>query len=169
MKSSIFLTFCLVLPLAMMPAVAQITITEEQWENTDFVRYSFIDSSTPPEWHRSYSIGITKDSIVVNVTSYGDVLLREVYPFTPERFDSVKNRLAEQKFSLCPPADVPLPPGGMSESVAFFKANESQAYFAGSVYAGIGTLRWEKGSISDAFVRVLPRSIHEIIAGTRKE
>lgn len=59
------------------------------------VSYSYIDSSVPPRYHRSYTITITESSITVVVDSYGDVLAREIYPAGPDVLKEATARLRE--------------------------------------------------------------------------
>lgn len=145
----------------------RLRVTDEQWTATDLVRYSFTDSSTPPQYHRSYDISICKDSIVVNVTSYGDLLLTQTYPFTAEKFDALKKQLASQGFSKGEKTDGPMPTGGTEHSVAFY--SRGKCFFSAYSYAGIGTLYIEKGNAASAFIKALPEDINAIVNSTRKD
>ncbi|MBO4487137.1 MAG: hypothetical protein J5729_02110 [Bacteroidaceae bacterium] len=139
------------------------TISDEDWAETTFLRYDFTDSSTPPEYHRSFYIGIDKDSIRVCVTCYGDLLRREVFPSSQETLGKAKQALAKLNLRKTPPSNEPPLCGGTSESVAFFKGDEQRAYFA----AGEGTLLTSGGSIVMAFGVALPVTVESIIDKTR--
>lgn len=154
-------------PVIRQPLIRRITLSPEQWEEVDFVRYSFTDASLPPEYHRSYSIGIDKDSVVVKVWSYGSLLLHEAYPFTQEQFEEVKQQLIAQGFSSGKPSDEPMPTGGTEDAVGFFCGEK--CLFSASAYAGIGTLFIEKGGAASAFLKALPEPIETIIDRTRIE
>ncbi|MBQ7743158.1 MAG: TonB family protein [Bacteroidaceae bacterium] len=145
------------------------TITEQDWAETTFLRYDFTDSSTPPDCHRSYYIGIDKDSIRVRVTSYGDLLLRVVYPSSQEILDKAKATLAQQGIKSVKPKDEPLVCGGTTDALAFFKGDDDKPYFSASIYGGVGTLFVEKGRPESAFLQALPVSIESIIERTRGE
>ncbi len=148
-------------------SVLQKSISKEQWAKTDRVSYSFTDASLPPEYHRSYTIDINSDSVCISVTCYGDVLLRESYPFTKEKFDAVKTELAEQGFKLNKHAQESTETGGTADAVAFYIGD--QCYFTGSVYAGMGSLSVKNGPINKAFVKALPEDVDAIIASTRRQ
>lgn len=143
------------------------TISEQDWAETTFLRYDFTDSSTPPDCHRSYYIGIDKDSIRVRVTSYGDLLLREVYPSSQEILDKAKATLAKQGIKYVKPKEESLVCGGTADAVAFFKGDDEKPYFSASAYAGVGTLFVENGSPETAFLQALPVPIDVIIEKTR--
>lgn len=147
--------------------VRRITLSEEEWGLVDFVRYSFTDASLPPEYHRSYSIAFSPDSATVAVWSYGEQLLQESYPFTPERFEALRADLMAQGFSSGKPSDEPLPTGGTSEGVGFFCGEK--CLFSASAYAGIGTLRVERGGAGSVFSKYLPEPIDNIIDRTRTD
>lgn len=145
------------------------TVSDEDWAATNYVCYSFTDASLPPEYHRSYSIGISKDSIIVNVTSYSRKLLHKVYPCTEETFNKVIARLAAQGISKGKAKGEATSTGGTTDALSFFKNNEDTPYFSASVYDGIGTLYIEEGSPADAFLNALPHPIEEIIDSTRDQ
>lgn len=48
------------------------------------VTYRFIDSSVPPQFHRSIELVVDADTIEVTVDSYGDVLHTDSVPTPPE-------------------------------------------------------------------------------------
>jgi hypothetical protein len=48
------------------------------------ITYHYGDSSVPPEYHRSYTLTITKDEVHAVVDSYGDVLHDVTEPLPPK-------------------------------------------------------------------------------------
>ena len=48
------------------------------------IEYRFTDSSIPPEYHRSYTLRVTKDETSISIDSYGDLLYQAEVP-TPEQ------------------------------------------------------------------------------------
>lgn len=142
------------------------TISQQDWEETTLISYDFTDSSTPPEHHRSYHIGIDKDSIRVRVYSYGNMLLHAEFPSSQEILDKAKATLASQNIKMVKPSEESLICGGTADAVAFFKGEEQKAYFSASIYGGVGTLSMS-GSPAAAFHQALPVSIETIIDETR--
>ena len=53
------------------------------------ITYHFGDSSTSPQYHRSYTITLTVDRIEVVVDSYGDVLATKTHGTTKEQFKEI--------------------------------------------------------------------------------
>ena len=117
--------------------------------------------------HKDVTIGINKDSIVLNVTCYGSQLLHKVYPCTEETFNKVKARLAAQGISKGKAKGEATSTGGTTDALSFFKDNGDTPYFSASVYDGIGTLYIEKGSPAEAFHQALPEPIEDILDNTR--
>ena len=64
---------------------------------TQSIVYLFVDASVPPQFHRSYSITITEDTLSVVVDSYGDVLHQKSFPFTVDDFTKVKQMIQKHK------------------------------------------------------------------------
>ena len=143
-------------------------ISDKDWAETTFVRYDFTDSSLPPEHHRSYYIGIDKDSIRVRITCYGELLRREVFPSTQQTLDQVKDQLKKQNLrKVKEDKTKAMPTGGTTDAIALFKGDDSKSFFSASVYAGIGTLEID-GAPEAAFLKALPVSIESIISKTRR-
>ncbi|MBP3228479.1 MAG: hypothetical protein J6M53_06860 [Bacteroidaceae bacterium] len=149
-------------------AQPQGTISDAEWAATTAVRYDFTDSSTAPSFHRSFSITIDKDSIVVDVTCYGDLLSHNAYPFTAQGFNSVKAHLASQGIRKGTKRNEPEPTGGKTYALSFYRDGEATSYFSAYTYAGNGTLYIERGTPAEAFVKVLPEPIDTIVNRTRK-
>ena len=144
------------------------TISKQDWDEITFLRYDFTDSSLPPEHHRSYYIGIDKDSIRVRISCYGELLRREVFPCSQEIFDKTKATLASQDIRKVKQGKEPLVCGGTTDALSFFKGDDEQPFFSASIYGGVGTLSVRKGSPEMAFLQALPVSIESIIDKTRR-
>jgi len=56
---------------------------------TAVIEYRFTDASVPPEYHRSYTLMVTKEQTVISIDSYGDLLVRAEEPTTPEVWASL--------------------------------------------------------------------------------
>ncbi|MBR1594070.1 MAG: hypothetical protein IJ692_00140 [Alloprevotella sp.] len=147
---------------------ARLLVGKSQWEATTLAVYSFTDASLPPEYHRSYTIRACKDSISIDVTSYGEPLLHQSWPFTQERFNEMKQALAAQVVSLGDPENKPMPTGGTTDALALYLNGDEKPFFSASSYAGIGTLYVEKGTPGDAFAKALPESLDAILERTRQ-
>ena len=141
------------------------TISKQDWDEITFLRYDFTDSSLPPEHHRSYYIGIDKDSIRVRIICYGDLLRREVFPSSQAILDKAKATLATQNIRKVKPKDEALVCGGTTDALAFFKGNDDKAFFSASIYGGVGSLSMN-GDPAAAFRQALPVSIESIIDKT---
>lgn len=166
MKKYLILSLLITTMFANNSKAQEQTISEQDWAETTFLRYDFTDSSTPPDCHRSYYIGIDKDSIRVRVSSYGDLLLREVYPSSQEILNKAKATLATQGIKSVKPKEEPLVCGGTTDALAFFKGDDEKPYFSASIYGGVGTLFVERGFPSQAFLQALPVPIEKIIDKT---
>lgn len=143
------------------------TIDDGMWPRTTRVYYNYTAASVAPDYHRSYSIDICKDSIVVDITSYGNHLLHAVYPFTEKQFSLVKAQLQTQGFGEKPRSNESPTTGGSFESVAFYADGNSSPYYATTSDDGIATLYVQKGRAIDAFSKALPESIETLIERTR--
>ncbi|MBN2015582.1 hypothetical protein JW766_02005 [Candidatus Dojkabacteria bacterium] len=123
------------------------------------IEYRFTDASVPPEYHRSYTIEVTPDSISIKVDSYGDILVEEEYDINEKEFQEIvdslaKNKIDKKKLS----SDNDGCTGGTSESISYIK--EDGGTFEASVYhcAGIdaGDLSGNTGSFSNALKKLIP-------------
>ena len=144
----------------------QIYVSEEDMANASCVRYSFSDSSTPPRHHRSYTISIEQDSIVVEVWSYGNQLLHTVYPFTERQFMKVKRHLYQQGISKDLTETNRRPSGGKNHTLSFYR--DGKCFFSASRYSSSGVLHIKKGTAIEAFNAALPEPIETIVRRTRQ-
>lgn len=80
--------------------------------------YSFIDSSVPPAYHRSYDIVVTSGKVKVTVDSYGDVLAEKEHDLAPGRFEALLRSLEQRGIRKIPlTLEPPGYTGGTSERV----------------------------------------------------
>ena len=64
---------------------------EARLADTATIGYEYRDASVPPEFHRSYTLSISRDEVAAVVDSYGDVLYDATTPIS----DDVWERLAD--------------------------------------------------------------------------
>ncbi len=65
---------------------------KRNFEHVDRIEYRFSDSSTPPQYHRSYSLVATSDRVNCMVDVYGTTLADETYPITSIQFEDLKKK-----------------------------------------------------------------------------
>lgn len=99
---------------------------------TQSIVYRFGDASVPPQFHRSYSITITEDTLSVVVDSYGDVLHQKSFPFTVDDFTKVKQMIKKHKIGNVNLGEDDGCTGGTTESLALYGING--ILFSGTVY-----------------------------------
>ena len=137
--------------------VEEQTITE--------ITYAFGDSSVPPEYHRSYTITVTADSVSVVVDSYGDILADEEYDITAEQFAGIVNSLEDNDIRECPDRDDDGCGGGTSETISY--ADGDTELFSEVVYhcggEDYGTLCGDTDSFADDVEALVP-NLDELLA-----
>ncbi len=132
--------------LALMAALAAAMPGQEanmNYDDVTRVEYIFTDSSVPPQYHRSFAIEATRDSALVVVDSYGEVLARETRAVTPNEFQSLMETLAAAELSIVPEKESEGCTGGTTEAVVLYEG-ESEV-FRGWVYTtapGRITVHW---------------------------
>ncbi len=78
------LLFPLLLLVGLLSCGPQISDMEQK--EMDQIEYRFSDSSTPPMYHRSYTITINAQQVECVVDVYGTELANETYPIDETRF-----------------------------------------------------------------------------------
>lgn len=53
------------------------------------VEFRFTDSSVPPEYHRSYTLGVNREETTISVDSYGDLPFEGTVPTTAEVWENL--------------------------------------------------------------------------------
>lgn len=96
------------------------------------VVYEYGDSSVPPQYHRSYVIEATPDSVHVVVDSYGDVLADSTYALSGTRFEALLVELERAGLRRVPETEPDGCTGGTTEAITLF--GEDDVVFSGRVY-----------------------------------
>jgi hypothetical protein len=122
------------------------------------ITYHFGDASVPPNYHRSYTITVTADSVKIAVDSYGDILAEEEYEITSKQFDDIQRSLERNNIRNCTLGDDEGCTGGTSESISY--VNNKNEIFSGSVYhcggEDTGNLCGDIGSFADDVKKLVP-------------
>lgn len=98
----------------------------------DTFEYRFHDSSVPPEYHRSYTIRMTTDSISKWVDSYGDTVSYEIKPVKKSDLNKLKDLVKKAALYNCERKVEPGCTGGTGFSIYYYQDN--QQIFKGSKY-----------------------------------
>lgn len=130
--------------------VTQTTIKE--------ITYHFGDATVPPNYHRSYTITITADSVKIIVDSYGDILVEEEYEITAQQFDDIRRSLERNNIRNCTLSDDEGCTGGTSESISY--VNDTNETFSGTVYhcggQDTGNLCGDIGGFAEDVKKLVP-------------
>ena len=96
------------------------------------ITYRFQDASVPPEFHRSYTITVSKDRLKITVDSYGDILAEEEYRISKNQFEGLIASLKENHIKHAELGDDDGCTGGTSETISY--SNLFEEIFSGTVY-----------------------------------
>jgi hypothetical protein len=77
--------------------------------------YRFIDSSVPPEYHRSYTIAAAPEKVNVMVDSYGDILAEYDFPLSEKSFREFLTELRQIIVFQTEPGENQGCPGGKTD------------------------------------------------------
>eukprot|EP00667_Euglena_gracilis_P024235 EG_transcript_27760 len=99
-------------------------------ETVNKVIYRYIDSSVPPQYHRSYTITAAPGAAHVAVDSYGKVLAQEDVALAPKEFDRLVKSVAHCR--NCAPHDSRGCTGGTAEVVTTMAGDHT--VFSGRTY-----------------------------------
>lgn len=125
---------------------------EKQLEHLETLTYAFGDASVPPPYHRSYTIVVNKDSLVLTVDSYGDTLAEKTYTMPKNGLQELGTSLikhnihkrAENKQSEgCT--------GGTTASIAYTCGDQYEPFYASAYYCGGKTYGTLAGNV-DSFL-----------------
>ena len=133
----------LVLALALSVGTVLVACGEDNGTDTDgddypdydgiqAITYYYGDASVSPEYHRSYSIKVTTDSVRVVVDSYGDTLAIGEYGSTGAKFEGVLGSLKSNGIRSCSLGSNDGCTGGTSEAVSC--SDGVNEVFSGEVY-----------------------------------
>ena len=131
-------------------------ISQEDWSQTTKVVYRFGDSSVAPDYHRSYTITVTKSIVSISIDSYGDVLLTWEYPFSPVKFKTFIEKLSQSGMKKRKMKDDEGCAGGRTESIRLYKQQEK--FFDAYVYhcAGESGDLYLPAGTSSLFTSLIP-------------
>ena len=102
-------------------------ITDQDWQETTKIVYSHSDASVAPDYYRSYTLTVSKDSISIVVRGYGRALLTESRPYTEQDFQSFVSKL--KKAGIKKVKDVrSVATGCDTENLALYKGDDK--YFS---------------------------------------
>lgn len=94
--------------------------------------YRFIDASVPPQYHRSYTITVSKSNAHIAVDSYGDVLAEKDFPVSSRQFDNLLTSFQKNKIRNCKIDEGHGCTGGTSEKISLSDGDKD--VFSGWVY-----------------------------------
>lgn len=72
------------------------------YSKVDKIVYHFEDSSTPPKYHRSYTITFTSEKILTEVDVYGEVIARKEVAYSQEKFDYLLQQIKANEIAEKP-------------------------------------------------------------------
>lgn len=96
------------------------------------VVYEYGDSSGEPQYHRSYVVEATHDSVRLVVDSYGDLLAESTFALSEGRFEALLSKLDRAELRAVSYTGGQRGTGGTSESFTVMRGNE--VLFSGVVY-----------------------------------
>lgn len=123
----------------------------------DQLIYKFHDSSVPPQYHRSYVITITSETIKKRVHSYGETISEDEHECTPEEFNAVLAAFKKAKIKNCKLPEDRGCSGGTGVSVITSKAGEAvfQGYRSDCGGSNSGTMCGDTGEVLQALNKIL--------------
>ena len=153
------------------PIMTDSIISDAAWEQADRVDYSFYDSSVAPEYHRSYTLTMTKEKATISVNSYGDVLLEAEYVITEEQFQQAIDGLRKLNIRSHKKNEDAIPcDGGTSES--FELTADGKALFHGyqdNCGEELSTMIVGSEAIAQALNVAYPKPVRELVDSTIEE
>jgi len=151
---SFFKTILLSISLLLFGCASKASIPKDKLPNASKIVYHFKDRSVPPEYHRSYTIEVTKDSSSCVVDSYGDIVSSKKNIELPAFLNSLKVALATNEFERCDKFSNDGCTGGTGEALSII--NNDEEIFNENVYH-CGGSNYGKlcGSLLDAVNKIL--------------
>lgn len=148
---------------------AEKVIDDKVWEQVDRLVYGYHDASVAPEYHRSYTLNVSKDTAVICVTSYGTVLLEEKYVITEEQFKQAIDALRSLNIKSKKADDEDAAPcdGGTAESLSLYADGETIFYgFVDDCEDKLSTMVVGSLRILQALAFLYPKPIGEMVEST---
>jgi hypothetical protein len=123
------------------------------------ILYDYHDSSVPPQYHRSYSLLVTPDSIAVKVDSYGEILTDTAVAITKEQFAEIADTYTTLGMKQTNKREPDGCVGGTGASVKVWDVNDSvlidgNIYFCGG--EEYGTLQGDVKLLSQKIKSCIP-------------
>lgn len=127
-------------------------------EEITSIQYTYMGSSTPPQYHRSYVIVVTPDSVKMTVDSYGKVLAEKQDPITGEQFNKLMEIINESHLEESAEADRKGCAGGTGEGILLLKDKEQ--VFSGNMYhcggRAFGDFKGDLRPVLEAMKKLIP-------------
>lgn len=143
-------------------------ISAVEWKKTSKVEYRYLASSTPPDYHRSFTISISEDVKEITIDSYGNILLSRQYTNTPESFQDFKEALSKTGIYMHERIfDNPGCTGGTTDYFRLY--NSDVCFFSGFVYHCLGEngdLYFPRGAYN-LIIEQIPEKVEDLINSTR--
>lgn len=128
------------------------------YSEAEEIVYEFTDSSVPPQYHRSYTIRVMRDSVHVTVDSYGEILAEAGYPITGSDHRELMEALETAGLHLVPERENDGCTGGTTETLTILGAEGT--VFHGWVYhcggRDYGTMEGDVALAAEAFRALVP-------------
>ncbi len=150
--------FALLLVLSMFSCKNQKEMKNEK-PQIGTILYDYHDSSVPPQYHRSYSLLVTPDSIAVKVDSYGEILTDTAVAITKEQFAEIADTYTTLGMKQTNKREPDGCVGGTGASVKVWDVNDSvlidgNIYFCGG--EEYGTLQGDVKLLSQKIKSFIP-------------
>jgi hypothetical protein len=96
------------------------------------LEYHFGDASVPPEYHRSFTFLVSRDTLHVVADSYGEVLFDTTLSISGDVLARCSRIIRESTIEICNEEEAEPCTGGTSESLKLYAGGE--LFFNGHVY-----------------------------------
>jgi len=125
---------------------------EKQLEYLETLTYAFGDSSVPPPYHRSYTIVVSQDSLVLTVDSYGDTLAEKTYKMPKDGLRQLGAALLKHHIhKRTEKIESEGCTGGTTASIAYTCGAQYEPFYASAYYCGGKTYGTLAGDV-DSFL-----------------
>ncbi len=138
-------------------------------QDLEQLTYQFRDASVPPPYHRSYTLVINKDTALLSVDSYGNILAEKTYEMPKDGLKKIGEAIVKHKIALrkekkenkgCT--------GGTSRIISYSCKGEKENFSGSAYYCGgdqYGTL---SGDIDSFFVdlKAFAPDLHAVVRST---
>lgn len=122
------------------------------------INYRFGDSSVPPQYHRSYTVVLTKDTLHIKVDSYGSIISDTTYSIKQEQFDSIVSGIEKYNIKECKAVENTGCSGGTTKSLLYYSGDEKvfsgYNYFCGGEV--FGTMSGEINLFASEIKKLIP-------------